>query len=572
MSAWTWLAWPDVIVDFGREVYVPWRLAAGETLYRDVAYWSGPLSPYWNALWFRAFGASLATLYAVNALVGVAVCALLHRLLARVGDGFGATAACLLFVLLFAFSQYVGIGNYNFMAPYSHELTHGTLLTLLGLACLWGGSPRAARFAGAGLCLGAAFLTKVEIFAAAAAALGAGALLRAPGPRRGTQLGLFAAGALAPVAAAFGLLAAALPVREAFAGVLGAWPALLGAQLATTPFYRSGLGIDDALGNTLRMLLWLGVWAGVLGPWLLVARLPAARRLPAMPAAAGAAVLTLALLWLVAGPLPWLDAVRPLPLIVAALALQRALRLGRSRDAERDGLALCLLLWGGVLLAKMVLNVRLVQYGFALAMPATLLVALWLLCGVPAWLDARGGRGALFRGAALGFLGVLVLAHLGLAQRQLARKTYALGTGPDAIRTDRVRGPVVARALAEVERAVGPDATLLVAPEGVLLNFLARRRSPTPHINFMPAELRIFGEERIAADLAASPADIVLLVHKDTTEYGTRWFGRDYGRATLEAIERSHERVRRIGGKPFEEGTAFGIEVWVRRGRVIPTQ
>jgi hypothetical protein len=569
MGAWTWLAWPDPIVDFGREAYVPWRLASGATLYRDVAWWSGPLSPYWNALWFRAFGASLATLYASNALVAIAVCALLHRLLARVGDGFGATAACLLFVLLFACAQFVGIGNYNWIAPYAHELTHGTLLTLLGLACLWGGAPGGARFAGAGLCLGLVFLTKVEVFAAAGAALGAGALLRAgpaqPASRVLARLGLFAAGAAAPVAAAFALLAAALPASEALAGTLGGWPALLGAQLAGTPFYRAGLGSDDPLGNAGRMALWLGVWALVLGPWLVAARLPAARRLPAAPALAGAAAATLVLLWLVAGPARWIEAVRPLPVIVLALALGRALHLRGSRDAPRDGLALCLLLFGGVLLAKMALHVRLVQYGFALAMPATLLVALWLLSGVPAWIDARGGRGALFRGAALGFLGVLVLAHLGLMQRQLARKTYRLGAGPDTIRTDPIRGGSVARALAEVERKSAPDGTLLVAPEGVLLNFLARRRSPTPHINLMPPELRVFGEERIAADLAAAPADLVLLVHKDTAEYGARWFGRDYGRAILAAIERTHERDQRIGGPPFQEGTAFGIEVWVRR-------
>ena len=66
MIAWTWRAWPDPVVDFGRELYVPWRLAEGDVLFRDIAWFNGPLSPYWNALWFRVFGAGLMTLACVN--------------------------------------------------------------------------------------------------------------------------------------------------------------------------------------------------------------------------------------------------------------------------------------------------------------------------------------------------------------------------------------------------------------------------------------------------------------------------------------------------------------------------
>ena len=36
LLAWTWRAWPDPLVDFGRELYVPWRLAEGDALFRDV--------------------------------------------------------------------------------------------------------------------------------------------------------------------------------------------------------------------------------------------------------------------------------------------------------------------------------------------------------------------------------------------------------------------------------------------------------------------------------------------------------------------------------------------------------
>src|SRR5687767_3427150 len=46
LVAWSWRKWGDVFVDFGHEVYIPWQLSEGRVLYRDIAYFMGPLSQY----------------------------------------------------------------------------------------------------------------------------------------------------------------------------------------------------------------------------------------------------------------------------------------------------------------------------------------------------------------------------------------------------------------------------------------------------------------------------------------------------------------------------------------------
>ena len=58
--------WTDPLVDFGRELYVPWRLSHGAVLYRDVDDFYGPLSQYLNAGFFRVFGPGLMVLAAAN--------------------------------------------------------------------------------------------------------------------------------------------------------------------------------------------------------------------------------------------------------------------------------------------------------------------------------------------------------------------------------------------------------------------------------------------------------------------------------------------------------------------------
>ena len=83
MLAWTWRAWPDPLVDFGRELYVPWRLAQGDQLFTDVAWFNGPLSQHWNALLFQAFGEGFSVLVWSNLAVLAASVAMLHGLIRR---------------------------------------------------------------------------------------------------------------------------------------------------------------------------------------------------------------------------------------------------------------------------------------------------------------------------------------------------------------------------------------------------------------------------------------------------------------------------------------------------------
>ena len=70
----------ELLVDFGRELYVPWRITQGDVLYRDIAYFSGPLSPHVNALWFWSFGPGVRNVLILNFLVLAAFTWLAYRI------------------------------------------------------------------------------------------------------------------------------------------------------------------------------------------------------------------------------------------------------------------------------------------------------------------------------------------------------------------------------------------------------------------------------------------------------------------------------------------------------------
>ncbi len=128
---------------------------------------------------------------------------------------------------------------------------------------------------------------------------------------------------------------------------------------------------------------------------------------------------------------------------------------------------------------------------------------------------------------------------------------------------------MVASLVEWVEANLPPDATLLVLPEGVMVNYLTRRVNPTRHLNFVPPEIMIFGEGQILEDLRAQPPDYVVLVHRETREYGLPLFGTDYAPRLLEWAREQYEPVAQVGAVPLAperlEDRRRGFEVRRRK-------
>jgi hypothetical protein len=554
---WSWRRWPDPLVDFGRELYVPWRINAGQVLYRDLASLFGPLSPYVNALWFRLFGTSLLTLAICNlAIFSVAVAGIYH--LVRLStDRITASAASLTTLLLFGFPQYVVVGNYNFVTPYSHETTHGVALSVACFVWLRHSLIRRSRRAcvAAGVCFGLVLLTKPEIAAAAGAAVLAGWLAAyAMGENHRHDLAvsvpLFITIAAVPPFLFFLYFATQMETTAALRATAGAWAPLFGTGITNNIFYRSSMGIDTPLANAGRMLVAfagciafvgaaIGVsWTGADGS----SRSRTKRFLRI-------GVLAAAIFALRFGTFP-----RALPLIVlTSLAVLVTLFVRARGDRERTMRLTPLIIWfvfALVLLAKIGLHPRIVHYGFYLALPAMVAAVVlmsWLIPHVLAsWKSEAVARG--FRQLALWMLAAAIAPYLGLAHGWYRSRTLAVGSGADlfyASTLDR-QGRVAREALRMLEETTFPDATLAVMPEGVMLNYLMRLESPLRVINLMPPEMMAFGENDVLRSLAANPPDFVLLIPRSTAEYGYPPFGSDarYGLRIMAWINERYEVAR----------------------------
>jgi hypothetical protein len=195
---------------------------------------------------------------------------------------------------------------------------------------------------------------------------------------------------------------------------------------------------------------------------------------------------------------------------------------------------------------------------------ATLILIAALLDWIPRALERHRAPGIVLR--AVGAVGIAFVLASAVrdSYRFLAAKRTVIGSGADAFRAD-VRGPFVAAAL-ESLGGLEPRGTLVALPEGVMINYLLRRPSSIPYLTMLPSDQAQFGEDELLGSMERRPPDVVVLVHRTTTEFGLPLFGRDYAPRTLDWIYARYAVAFTVGDPPLQADARFGIRALRRAG------
>jgi hypothetical protein len=571
-AAVSWRKWPDILIDFGLQLYLPWRISAGDVLYRDLHYLSGgPLSQYFNALLFKIFGVSFRTLIFANLTILAATLILIYRRFVVAADRLTATTICLGIVLVFAFNEYVFIGNYNYIAPYSHEIVHGLVLSILAIAWLsdWGNKGKIRFALAAGFCFGLVFLTKPDIFVAltisTATAFALSFVTREENKFVLKSLAAFLLAAIIPLLGFFFYFQTVENWRESLQSVIFAWWPLF-QSVEKNPFYLWCLGLDTPVFHVRQMLIhffsiglmvafYAALFRKIRGKWLIQFALAAP-------------------LWIAAFLFNWLDCGASLPLLTLSLCLLLFANY-KSLALERE--TLFPLLWSVfslLLLTKLGLFSRIWHYGFALAMPAAIAAIYLLLWLLPRLLEKKYDvepRSFRFAVCVALMIGFGILFHQSASWYDL--KNLPVGQGGDEIMAFNPRinpnGEGIKQAVDWIDKNTPPDATLAVLPEGTTINYLSRRVNPTPCLDWTPTVLSVFGQTNMTAAFEKKPPDYILLVERDTSEFGAGYFGQaGYGTDLMQWIDNNYQPVQLIGHEPLQNGL-FGIKILKRNGSLL---
>ena len=590
----SWQRWGNPLVDCGREMNQPLRLANGEMLYSEVRHIYGPLSPYVNAALYRLFGPSLNVLYADGIISAIIIIALVYWLSRQLMSRMASAAATLSVLWLCAFKQ---AGNY--ILPYSYGALHGCALGLITLALLVksvGGGQKAEgdyqtstkqNQAGignqststvflilAGVVAGLTVLAKTEMgLAALAAGITAAALFGYPNIRRAAGLvAIFLLPVVVIVAGVYSLIAAQVGWRtlseESFLFLRNLSPELVYFNKRVSGFDQPWQSVIQMIGATLRVALLAIIIATISMLFTRGKKEPTGRQIPVADFSVSDAgkissqqlwvLFALSLLAFLLVPLagsinwdkgPYLAMPVMLGVLLVALLIRYQKQITKTRIANKKTLVLIIVaVYALASLARVILRVRSGGAYSSYLLPASVILFTygWAHPFADMFRDGRARRLACNIAIGLILTDAIVTGGL-LSYRYRTKNTYPITTE----RGTMIAVPDLGKAIDEAtvfinnETAVGEP--VAVMPEGTSLNFFTARPNPLREEITTPGFLDREGEERAIRQLGESNTRLIFITNRKTSEFGAEVFGRDYCQRLMQWIDENFEAVAIFG-------------------------
>ena len=508
----------DPIIDTGRDLYIPEQVRTnGIKLYRDILYYYPPLTVYALAAITSVTGSSLAAYTGIGAAIALLTMAALYVAGRVAGGATTGGAAALLFAAGCVYSVSGRANNYLF--PYAHAATMGMLFFMAGGAFLLHYAYRGRKpiaMALAVTCLLAASWTKIEFILFSAVLFFAVVVAHHVSLR---WVAAYGGGAALSFVLVDRYFADAPSERHwLFENVL-APPLLSGAP--ARHFYRQVAGFNAPIENLGPVL----IGAVVIGAAAMLLRWVDRRDNRALVVAVAVVVGALAL---VAG-----GAFFRVWALIQFLLIPFALRRPRDPLLIIVIMSLC----GS---SRVLLRLFPSWYGFVFIVPTLLLMAYVLFDWLPdAGLYSR-------RIALVWLVAVAVIAgqFLWMQRRLLEPKRFPIETARGTFFDFHPnRAAILNEFLAELERS--KPRTLVVAPEGLALNYLSRVPTPIAFHTFTPVETADPEiEHRIVRELESRKPELIAVVPRPVREFGYREFGKDYNRDVDALIRREYAPVR----------------------------
>ncbi|MBU1148422.1 MAG: hypothetical protein KKD11_08750, partial [Candidatus Omnitrophica bacterium] len=109
------------------------------------------------------------------------------------------------------------------------------------------------------------------------------------------------------------------------------------------------------------------------------------------------------------------------------------------------------------------------------------------------------------------------------------------------------------------------DESMVVFPEGVVLNFLSERENPLYYYSYLPVELiKEDVVDEVISGIEEEEVNYIVLTQRDTTEYGYKAFGKDYATEIMKYIRENYILYKQFGPFPFTT-EEYGIALFKRK-------
>jgi len=469
---------------------------------------------------------------------------------------FAAIASVLFFLQISAFSSIADVNNYNFISPYSHEITHGILLLLFSvyrLICFSKQKNLKNAFI-CGIAVGLSLLTKPEIALANIVGVGCGwwAILRYHSDPKGKwRLSSRALlGVILPSIFAIVLFSLAMPVGMVFESITTPLRLMVSSKVRNIPLYKSIVGIESFTENIIAVSLSLALNGFIIALLLFTEKL-----FKTKDKIFNAKFIT----WVLVGigiiylliPVKQRHSISllfPSCWPLASLLLILFLFLRKDKNERSYPIILTMALYSFLLLSKTFFRAIFAHYGVFLLIPGSLLFISYIFTiitksSVPSIYKT------IHKVCIVALLFIIVFPFVEKTYYNLLARNIFEETKRGNIYINQREQGMVFDAIHYLRANIGKDDTLAVLPQGAGVNYILGKVNPTRYITILPLESIAFGKQNILDAYAQHPPDWVV-VFSETTGDTTSADWMDFARR-LDAYARNY-------AKPLE-GRFFSV-------------
>jgi hypothetical protein len=569
----SWTKWGSLIIDTFRDLHVCEMILGGNLLYRDIAYEFGLLPPYLLSLACLVGGVKVGTFVTI----GIAATVLLVILVYKTARLFMSRVESLLagmsYLLVFAFGIYMYHGIFNTVLPYSSATLFFVLCVVAGLYAFlrFVLTSRAKHLWRWWVFMLLAFLCRLDmaLFCWVAFALGLGVACwkRESCPIRRLQSGAIVISVPLVAAGIYGTYLIAAHALHGFMGftigIMSAAPDNLFAQLL--------LGWDYEHIRTVGLSFLYQVGCAAILAFASQKLRKSWQEGEIRPAGLYGSVALIFMVFVFAGPYllngdVQYRCVPLLLLIMLCISLSVALK---GRNTARNSALCTLVLVTTALVIRILMAVSPMSYGFILGITAVVVFYIFFFVTLRnvwtvVWSDFPG---SLYGALILAFFIFITTGYLRVTYFAYTHRVYRIESDRGTVSswnddTSRKLGEAIRYLVASTKASD----KVVAFPEYGAINFLSNRRDPLNiGCAYHPLLFQMLGDDEMIARCEREKIDYLVLMQRETGEYGKSRFGQDYAIRFYEWMLKNYTVVKQIGPYPFTSGE-FGIAIFQKKG------
>lgn len=565
----SWFRWGNLIIDTSRELWLPSQLLKGETLYKDLLYPFGFFPPYFLAFLYKIFGINISTLVGCGIAVTVLISLFIYKIARFFLDAASSGLVVLTFLFVFAFSYYEPYcGIYNFILPYSFASTFFMFFTTVSLffffkyiilkkekfIYLWAAFLSLAFFCRPELSL-PVWLAFVVTHILLWLKEGRDKFLRLL-----LYLFLPLIISLAGYALFFLYFNAFAAFKESFLGSLNI---AVDLKLISR---NSGLdNIYKSISLSFKSLFFHFLVIAILAVLNLFLIRRFTKKYQKLALGVGIIFLTI-ILSIKFKYLTSYFQYRCIPLVLLIGLISSACNIVRSKEIKNNLLLFSLFFVSLMSTLRISLNTIPVGYGFYLLTLGLISYYVFFIKLLPLFLKQLFKVDLIFlKNILICIFGVLFLLYwyASFSNYSIRNKLIDTGKGSIFCLDDDVTRAFWQSVDYLKENTLESD-RIVVLPEGVSINYFSDRDNPLRRFHFCSLDPAGVAEAGLISDFIKFNINYIVIVHRNTFEFGHAFFGVDYGRKLANWIYANYKPIKLFGAMPFTSDN-FGILILKRK-------